>query len=152
MNHNIHSNLNLITVIFPILSGFLRATTTRAAEPGKPNIIYIMSDDVGWGDLTTCGFKPFGIGRSNCPSGRVRTGRGCCRGGVGSGGPVWESRPGFHHRGEGLGRHDDVCVEVHHMLSFVRRVRAAVFQLAIRASGSVSETHSSLDTVLSLRP
>lgn len=38
------------------------------------------------------------------------------------------------------------------MLSFVRRVRAAVFQLAIRASGSVSETHSSLDTVLSLRP
>src|SRR5689334_9010089 len=37
-----------------VLSGAL-AKKTRAAQPARPNVLYIMADDMGWGDLSCYG-------------------------------------------------------------------------------------------------
>ena len=50
-----HSNPKLIAAVFSLLAGSLLAATARAAEPAKPNVVYILSDDVGWGDLSVHG-------------------------------------------------------------------------------------------------
>ena len=43
----------LLTLLTALGLAFI--ASANAAEPGKPNIIYIMSDDVGWGDLSVHG-------------------------------------------------------------------------------------------------
>jgi arylsulfatase A-like enzyme len=46
--------LPFASVALTIFSTFLPGTTT-AAESAKPNVVYIMADDVGWGDLSVHG-------------------------------------------------------------------------------------------------
>lgn len=55
MNHKMHANAKLIATLFSILAGSLLAETARADETRKPNVVYILSDDVGWGDLSVHG-------------------------------------------------------------------------------------------------
>jgi len=55
MNHKMHANAKLIVTLFSILAGSLLAETARADETRKPNVVYILSDDVGWGDLSVHG-------------------------------------------------------------------------------------------------
>ena len=55
MNQHMHSTLKLMAALFSILAVALVAATAHADEPGKPNVVYILSDDVGWGDLSVHG-------------------------------------------------------------------------------------------------
>lgn len=55
MNQHMHSTLKLMAAVLSIFTGSLLAVTAQAAEPGKPNVVYILSDDVGWGDLSVHG-------------------------------------------------------------------------------------------------
>lgn len=48
---NIQSRLFLAFVV----AGFAWATTTNAAEPGKPNVLIVMTDDQGLGDFSLTG-------------------------------------------------------------------------------------------------
>src|SRR5262245_66657066 len=48
MKLGVHS---LVVVIFAALMGFGGYTPAHSAQTDKPNILFIASDDTGWGDL-----------------------------------------------------------------------------------------------------
>lgn len=55
MNQHIHADPKLMAVLFLFLVASPLAITAQASEPGRPNVVYILSDDVGWGDLSVHG-------------------------------------------------------------------------------------------------
>lgn len=50
------SPTNISSVIFPLFGLCLSLSAASAADKSpKPNVVYIMADDVGWGDLSVHG-------------------------------------------------------------------------------------------------
>ncbi|MCA9140215.1 MAG: sulfatase-like hydrolase/transferase [Planctomycetales bacterium] len=50
-----YANIKLIGTLVLILVGSLLTESARSDETRKPNVVYILSDDVGWGDLSVHG-------------------------------------------------------------------------------------------------
>lgn len=44
----------MIAILLSVAGGVL-LTSSEAAQPARPNVVYILSDDVGWGDLSVHG-------------------------------------------------------------------------------------------------
>ena len=48
---------HVFTLLLALVSGFLCLASSKAAEPAPPNIIFILTDDLGWTDLGCFGSK-----------------------------------------------------------------------------------------------
>ncbi|MEE9603543.1 MAG: arylsulfatase [Thermoguttaceae bacterium] len=56
---SIRKSVALGVVVFSVLCGLSDVADAKAKTEGKPNIIYIMADDLGYGDLSCFGQKKF---------------------------------------------------------------------------------------------